>query len=150
MLYNTFVIDTQTGSQIVPSAGNYPDRIEFHNELQPGHNYFQIGIECKLKDQNEILFPPNTAFYITNDEDDNLFYRIVSNHCLTRQDLAVRILDWLIMRNAYYNIQYFKENDKDINEMPAADCASDLSIHALELSGNFRNGFPIYNIDLSS
>ena len=148
MLYNTFVVDNDT--PVTQPKLLYLDTIEFHNELIPGHNYFQIYVECKLKDANEIVFPAQTTFYITNDEEDNLFYKIESKDGLTRQQLAIKILDWLVMRNAFYNLEYSKENNKDIDDMPATDCASDLSIHGLKLSGNFRNGHPIYNINLSS
>lgn len=151
LYYNTFVYQNTNDIPLTSENIQYPDHVEFHNDLIPEHDYFQVYVKCKLKDANDILFSPDKIFYITNDEEDNLFYKIEpSNSGLTRQELAAKILDWLIMRNAYYNLDYYKNNNQDVDDMPVNDCASNLSIYGISLSGKYRNGYPIYNIHLSS
>ena len=145
--FDTFV--NKIGEPVGKKIKNYPNNVKFQNLLINGHDYFQIYIECDLDEPNEIVFP-NKPFYITNDEDDNLYYKIVPKGHLTRIKLAIKIMNWLIIRNAYYDIKFAGERDDDIPDYELGVYANNISVHGLVNSGRKRKGLPIYNIDNSS
>jgi hypothetical protein len=102
-----------------------------------------------MVDPNEIVL--TESIYITNDEKDGLYYLVTVHKGMTRRQLALKLNHWLIIRNVYYNIKYFSENNKDIIEdFPLNDYASNLVIHSLKPTGRKRKGLNIYYIDLSS
>ena len=102
-----------------------------------------------MVDPNEIVL--TKSIYLTNDEKDGLYYLIPVHKGMTRRQLAFKINHWLIIRNVYYNIKYFSENNKDIIEdFPLGDYASNLVVHNLKPTGRKRKGLNIYSIDLSS
>ena len=128
---------------------NFPKEVKFNNLLEEGHDYFQMYIKCDLENANEYVMP-NKPFYITNDEEENLFYLINPDNGMTRIELALEIMNWLMMRNAYFNLDAYKNDNEDIESIGIGDYASNLSVHGIINSGRFRNNKPIYNINISS
>ncbi len=146
---------TDFGTFVEPSGkrfGNpksFPKKIQFKNLLEPDHDYFQIYVKCDLENANQVIIP-NRPFYITNDESDGLFYKVEPTQAMSRIDLACEILNWLLIRNAYYNTLESKKRKADIKNTGIGDYASNLSIHGLDLTSVKRKGLPVYHINLSS
>jgi hypothetical protein len=115
-------------------------------------NYFNADEpeDPDLMNENEIvLWSP---IYITNDEKHGLYYKInTPKSGLTRRELVRLISKWLILRNIYYNIEYYRKKGMDVNEnFEFSQYASGLVVHSIRPSGKQRSGLDVYNIDLSS
>lgn len=151
--FNTFIKSTSYFGDVPKSL---PDKVHFKNLIQNDKSYdlsyFQVGVTCLLNNANEVVIPANSSFYLTNDESENLFYKIETNRKgMTRQNLATEIIKWLVIRNAHFNLNYHKKNNQDIPQLHHfTDYAENLSVHSIENSGRFRNELPIYNINISS
>lgn len=144
--FDTFT--NSNGKNFGEKPQKFPNEIKFYNLLS-NHDYFQIYVPCKLENAYQYVMP-NQPFYITNDENDNLFYLVKPKDYLTRIDLAFEIINWLMIRNAYYNLKSYRKNNKDIDNIGIGDYASNLSVHGLKYSGNKRKDRLIYHINLSS
>lgn len=145
--FGTFV--SGKGKPTGSKPKKFPEEIEFENLLRPGHNYFQIYIPCKLKNAHEYVVP-GRPFYITNDAEDNLFYRVGPENSLTRIELAYEVLNWLVARNIYYSIDHARKKNEDVDIGGIGEYASNLAVHGLKLDNRKRKGRPVYNIELSS
>lgn len=129
---------------------NLPDKVDFHNLLIPEHDYFQYDVDCELKNANEIVFPPNTSFYLSNDAKEHMLYRInVNENGLTRQDLAYHILNWLNGRNIYFNIDILRRKKRDILWYKINNGTHNLSIHSIGKE-YMISGIPLYTMCMSS
>lgn len=124
---------------------SFPDKIEF-NTIED--NYVQLQIDCKLIDGDQMVIPQGRTFYVTNDEKDGLYYKIESKKPLTKRELVICVLNWLIIKNTYYNVKIWKENGKDISGI-CSDYASNISLHGLKRSEKTYNGHVLYNMIIS-
>ena len=136
--YRTFIENDDTTKYDNPTE--MPDKVSFKNLLNPLQDYFEIGIKCKLENSNEPVIPSNCTFYLTNDMKDKLYNKIyVKNKCLTKQNLAYKILDWLIVRNAYYNIRNDRAKKKNIHCKEYWKYARHLSVHGIKKTDETKN-----------
>ncbi len=148
-MYRTFVENKE--DKKYPDPTKLPETINFKNLLNPLQDYFEIGIKCKLENANELIFPANCSFYITNDEKYNMYYKIyVDDKPLTKQNLAYHILDWLIARNAYFSIKTSKSKKQDIHAISHWRYANHLAVHDIHKMKETRHGLPIYNMKITS
>ncbi len=53
--FNTFVKENYVPNESKHEVIDYPDTVDFHNLLEPEHDYFQIYIPCKLKNSLKIF-----------------------------------------------------------------------------------------------
>lgn len=124
---------------------SFPDKIEFNTTKD---NYVQLQIECELIDGDQMMIPQGRTFYVTNDEKDGLYYKIESKNPLTKRELVIFVLNWLLLRNSYYNVKIWKENGKDISGN-CSDFASNIALHGLKKSEKTYNGHVLYNMIIS-
>lgn len=127
---------------------DFPAKVSFYN-LLTNHNYFQYGIECELKNANEIVFPANSSFYLTNDVGKGLVYRVDTGDGLKRQQVATHILHWLGARNIYFNIENRRRRRTVIEYHHIGHGAINLAIHSITRKETI-NGIPRYSIDILS
>lgn len=128
----------------------FPETVEFNTVGDDGipRNYIQIYENDVLQESERLVFPSGT-FYITNDEEYNLFYKVESKQAMTKRELAIHIFEWLQLRNAYFNTLIRLQRGSDITGR-CSDCANNLSVHGLRRSINAHNGRPVYNMSISS
>jgi len=151
--FKTFVNQLETDEDVLARTSTtidaYPQKICFENKLEEAHDYFQTGVECDLVGANDIVLPWPADFYIT--DNNVIFYHVQSQGPITKLKLAYEILNWLMISNAYYSVQFYcKQGRRDIPATPIGDYASNLSVHGLTKSKFDHNGKCVYNLNISS
>lgn len=138
------------GQEYRGGARVFPDVVEFNTIGLDGvsRNYIQMYMDDVLQESEKLVMPSGT-FYITNDEEYNLFYKVESKQAMTKRELAIHIFEWLQLRNAYFNTLIRLQRGSDITGR-CSDCANNLSVHGLRRSINAHNGQPVYNMSISS
>jgi hypothetical protein len=139
---------------------DYPVIIRFSSVASSERrNYFDALEPHLVENPDDIVLQGNC--YITNDEEDMLYYLIDTARYplgITRGQVAQEISQWLMGRNVYYNIMVMSRQNYDItiDDVPVMrdgflhGPSANLVVHAIHKSTRSRKGFPIYNLAISS
>lgn len=147
MLKQTFKPYKRQNIKNAEYSNRYPNKVEFNNLLEKEHDYFQVYIDCKLEDENEIVFGPSKSFFIKSN--DKYFMIEVDGNGLDRTEVAIKIVDVLIKISVHDNLKDQKKFGYE-PDYPLYDYASGLSVHGLVKIKEKMNKMPVYEIDLSS
>lgn len=138
------------GQKFYDNPDTFPQAVQFIMSYvdEDDRNYIQMDLDGILQESERLVLPSGT-FYITNDEDRGLFYKVESTTSITKRELAIHIFEWLQLRNAYFNVAIALQRKNDITGK-CSECADNLSVHGIHKSKNMRNGYPVYNMNISS
>ena len=111
--------------------------------------------EEDLEDEDEIVLTQD--IFITNDEDDELYYFVKVNReqngGMTRRQLMKEISRWLSIRNLYYNIRSSIEHKEYVDSSYKFDITrtnEGLDVHCIRHSGEYYKDTPVYNMIMST